>query len=83
MATKLYDGTLELVKESTYLGGFLHTQQVTTDGIKVNFMSLMQKNYSVIDKEILSLTREEAIAAARAILQHFNETPVPAGKEEW
>lgn len=35
------------------------------------------------EPEYVEMSREEAIAAARAILKHFDAMPGPVGKEEW
>lgn len=71
--TKRHERSDELFSKNTWRGVFLYIESVIADETYVKFSSMMQKNYSIIDQQVVTWRRDEAIAAARAILKHFGE----------
>lgn len=65
------DATHKIYDKFNKSGVISHSIVVNVKGSVVNIKSMVQKDYSVIDSESMSISSDESIAMSRAILKHF------------
>ena len=73
MTAMRHDGSIDLVENFSKNGIFHYSERVRVRGDEVEISLLLQKNYSAMDHQSVTLIRDFACDVARAILNHFNE----------
>lgn len=66
-----HDGSYSIYDKFVVVGEFQFSQGAVATDKRVEVSTMLQKNYSMMERQVVSLSKEEALALAAAITKHF------------